>query len=215
MILLLLGLQTRAQQTGTTPDTAAVVELPRHMLKFSFLSLADPSYQSVQFAFEYRLKNNIYLQHEAGYIFGISDLSWYDDDFESEGGLRFRSELRTYFNLHRTDMRFKYYFAPEVLFIYVTAKNLDFRGVNCTGGGCDYYRVMRTKDSKHVLGTHFKIGGQRIFRGIGMGFEYYAGLGVRYRWFESGSIPDHVLWNTATNEIQPSLVVGVKVGWAL
>lgn len=215
IILLLLGLQVRAQKPDATPDTTDVVELPPRILKFSFLSLADPSYQSVQFAFEYRLKDNVYLQHEAGYIFGISNLSWYNDDFESERGLRFRSELRSYFNLHRKDMKFKYYFAPEVLLIYVTAKNPEFKGVNCIGGGCDYYRIMRTEDAKYVLGSHFKIGGQRFFSRVGMGFEYYAGLGIRYRWFDSGTVPDHVFWSTSTNEIQPSLVVGVKVGWAL
>lgn len=212
IILINLAIKSHAQVLKDSVKALPSVGLPQYALKFSFLSLADPSYQSVQFAFEYQLKDNLYLQHEVGYIYGLTGLSWYQEDFECTGGVRFRSELRNYFNLHRTDMKFKYYFAPEILFILVSAQNLDFKGVNCADGGCDYFQLQRTRDKKYVTGAHFKIGGQSFFNWFG--FEYYAGLGVRYKWYDSRAQPNGILdFASSENEILPSVVLGVKIGW--
>lgn len=187
---------------------------PGLAFKMCPLSFVDPLNPSYQFAIEYKVKKNLNLQHELGYI-----TRYASPFFQSIGdisGIRFRSELRHYFR--QTKFNDFYYWCPEIL-VKVFSQDLTREYSRYDGA---YFEVLTTQQNITAIAFHLKFGSQlRLFKGTKTIIDVYGGLGLRYIKRRVNDLPEDAnivdfMWGGGVKNgeyFYPSATLGLKLGY--
>ncbi|MDN5200738.1 DUF3575 domain-containing protein [Fulvivirgaceae bacterium BMA10] len=191
---------------------------PKLILKIDLLSVWD-KYSTPQLALEHRLKNNLYLQHEVGYVTSFKgvNLDFLEDDHEKTSGFKLKNEIRYYFDFERQS-RNGVYLAGEILVSYVYHRDAKFFGIGCDNqNGCDFYRQITYRTVDRNYGMHLKIGVNRLYKEI-VSIDTFLGMG--YKWnhirttgFQADDdIIDDTGLLTPESIWKYNLTIGLKVG---
>lgn len=193
---------------------------PNLYLKTNLFSLTEPD-MAVTLAFEYRKSNEQSFQVEAGYIF--LDALEEHEGMKHSNGFRIKPEWRFYTpGSPAKHSHYANYWALESIIKAVYNKFNRFVGRDCGSGACAYYQEMDYGTTRNVVGVGGKVGresyiGQESKRVI---VDFYAGLGVRYRW-RNNSLPSDAHRPDPRGLIRidrptgflPYISAGVKIGW--
>jgi hypothetical protein len=98
-------------------------------------------------------------------------------------------KIRTDFRFHFRD-RMRTFLAPEAHFKYARSKPTATFGINCLGGNCAYFMEAQYVEQKTEIGGSVKVGWiLPLDQQERWNFEFYIGLGVKFRYFDEKSIP--------------------------
>ena len=193
------------------------------ILKFSFLSLLLDPLPSLQFAVEHQIARRQSLQHELGYIAPLLYGSSYNSSFgRNLNGIRIRNEYRYYIAPDESGLG-GFYFAPEILLIFLGYQETGTFGQHCEElFACAYFERKDYKVRKQVYAFHPKIGYQWVNRRFVI--ELYGGLGIRKVRIQHLDKPGFREWNEDGNNWfdkgegkydLPSMSFGMKIGFLL
>lgn len=193
---------------------------PNLYLKTNLFSLTEPD-MAATLAIEYRRNKKQAYQLEAGYIF--LDALEEGTDLKHSGGFRLKPEWRFYTpGSPRKRTHYANYWAVEAIVKAVYNRSNHFVGRHCSSGNCAYFQEMDYRTTRNVVGIGGKMGreayiGQEARRVV---FDFYAGLGVRYRWLNNSLPPDanwqddHIFLSILRPTLfLPYLSAGLKIGW--
>jgi hypothetical protein len=161
-------------QSGFTQkrDTAADYQKAIH---FSPLAVLQIDYTLMAGA-EYRLRPNLALVLEGGYIFASS----YLDELQNQsGGTGFiiRPAMRWYMGKKN-----RFYFQPQMFYKLVTHKKYDWVGRDCVDEVPSYEELTEFKYRRHISGANVMIGRIVPLGRSGKRFvDFYLGMGVKYK----------------------------------
>ena len=213
-----------AQSTSREP--CCIDHPPRWLVKLAPLSIIDPD-NTIQFGVERALGGRYSLQIEAGY--GWQGIGFWDT---SRGGLyshretwRGRAEWRIYLVPESTLLG--PYIAIEGLYKRVSALEQTVDGIPCLQTPCVPGITGNAPVSKHVWGSHLKLGYQYAVSSENrLVIDLYGGLGIRHRQTSRPELPTGVVLTEPPSlfgripafpvapAISPSISLGVKVGYA-
>ncbi len=192
---------------------------PARILKFSYLSLFDYK-QSIQFAYEYKIRPRVTLQNELGYINTLIKGLYSYENFQNMRGIRTRFEARFY-RKNRFNQVNGFYLAPEIFYVYTQYQRQKELGRGCVSGTCDFFELKRFQVYKNVVGVHFKVGVQ-IDLSPKLLLDIYGGLGLRMVYIHA---PEAEKEDFRLNEfffqynngefLRPSMALGLKLGYIL
>ncbi|MFL5811403.1 MAG: hypothetical protein ACJ749_17905 [Flavisolibacter sp.] len=184
-------------------------------IHFSPLALIQVDY-TVLVGGEYRLKPNLGLVADIGYIFGSAYL---DPEDNQASGFVFRPSIRFY-----SGRRNNFYVQPQIFYKLVTHKVQDWLGMDCDNGVAAFQQLKEFKYRRNIYGLNATIG--RVFpldtknRAF---VDLFIGLGLRYK--KSSVVgndcscyqPTSILFTEEDpdNGFFPSLPGGVKLVFAL
>ncbi len=204
-----------AQYFSDTSYYKIPVPPPKVILKIDLLSVFD-TYSNLLIDVEYRLKDDLYLQHGIGFITGYNDYDFDDDDFlDKPIGFRLRNELRFYLDFLKQSRKV-FYLAPELLYGYISGDEEEAVGVNCNNE-CDFFRLVEYTGRRQEAAIHLKLGSQRIYKEKVV-LDYFFGLGYKYRWFGASGLGLDERDDVSNEEFYPdsdfrySLTAGFKIG---
>lgn len=206
------GIMTIYAQLIPSNDSLAVFKTrPKFAVKYNPTALLDLLTPAHQFAVEYKIVNNISGQTEIGYInHNLTPIR--KENNHSFSGFKIRNEVRLYYKSNKFNNNF--YLAPEILI-----KQFDqtrTRYVLRFGGM--YQQKMNVSTTSKAFAVHLKIGGQSmLFQNSNFIFDYYAGAGIRYL-HKTNDLPEDAELENAwslENDVFPSIVIGVKIGYAI
>ncbi len=144
----------------------------KQAVSFSPLALADMDH-TLLLTGEYRLKPNLALLTDVGYIFA----SDYISSIKSTWGLNIRPALRVYHG-----KRNKGYLQVQGFYKMVNYTLYDWLGKDCVNGVPSYEKLQDFTYRKNVYGFHFTAGGVLPLSPSNRWLiDLYGGLGVRYK----------------------------------
>jgi Protein of unknown function (DUF3575) len=145
------------------------------MIRLNLSSFIDPIETNASVGFEYRLKDNVSVTMDVGYIFYSEYYSQRNKD--KTDGFIFKPAIRYY-----TDEDKKFYIEGEFLIKTVTNKITDWIGRDCANNVSSYQEYTTFKIRKNVYGFNFKIGYQaRLSKNDLLWLEPYLGIGIKYK----------------------------------
>jgi hypothetical protein len=152
--------------------------LPNVTIKVSPLHLLINHYPTLQVALEHRIgKNkNMALQYDFGPVVNLGPFNMDDRDSFAKKGYKTKIELRRY--LTSVNHLWLPYVSAELYYNHVDYKKSETFGVNCVGGGCDFYRLMTYKMEYREQGASFK--GGVVFRVYRFCIDFQAGFSARF-----------------------------------
>jgi hypothetical protein len=144
-------------------------------IHFSPLALVQVDYTFMA-GYEYRLKSNLALAADLGYIFGsvyLGDLG----SQEKASGVIIRPSVRFYHGY-----RNNFYFQPQVFYKRVTHHLQTWLGVECTDGIGAYSELKEFKYRRNIWGVNATVGRIIPLDKRNKAFiDFYLGLGVKYK----------------------------------
>jgi hypothetical protein len=183
------------------------------LIRINVSGLLDPIETNISGGLEYRLKDNVAISLDAGYIFYSN---YYQLRNGSSSGFLFRPAIRYY-----TDKDKRFYIEAELHFKTVTTKLTDWLGKDCVNNVMTYEEFTDFKVRKNVIGLNLKFGYQiKLSKNDKLWLEPYFGLGIKQRrefvlnepmsCYRFGGIFNRR--NTVTNvkEMQGSIPVGLR-----
>lgn len=178
-ILFFAAITSSIAQTGLPTDT---IHLPKHIIKFSPISLLDFNTPSFQFSYEQKLKNSAAIQFELGYI----NNAMYHVLFQPTQGYRARVELRRYDYWHTRSSNKSYIGGMIMLKQSFKEKNNFFDRFD----GLYQERIQYQEISTGVA-AYFTMGKQ-FFLNNNTSIEIGFAAGLRYVYISRGfaDIPD-------------------------
>jgi hypothetical protein len=145
------------------------------MIRLNLSSFIDPLETNASVGFEYRIKDNVSVGIDIGYIFYSNYYSQRNNS--KTGGFIFKPAIRYY-----TDEDRKFYVEGEFLIKSVTNKITDWIGRDCANNVSSYQEYTTFRVRKNVYGFNFKIGYLgRLSKNDLLWLEPYLGLGVKYK----------------------------------
>jgi hypothetical protein len=139
---------------------------------------------------EYRLKNNIAISLDAGYVL----TSLIESDFYRADGFMIKPGIRYYLPATK-----RTYVEAELMHKQVNYQKLDWLGMGCVNDVPSYTELRRFTQRKNVTAFNIKIGrmasvvstkkGNNFNRSLFV--DYYFGLGVRYKRYSLVHAPDN------------------------
>jgi hypothetical protein len=167
---------------------------------------------TVMAGIEYRLRNNITLVGDAGYIF----YSKYFSESKGASGFIIRPGIRFYLN-----KRNNFYVEPQIFYKQVSNKMHDWLEKEVVNGVSAYQQLQDFRYKRQVMGSNFLIGGIFPFSGNKGYIDIYLGIGIRYK---SNSIVgephsvyrrDGMISIYSDNITLPSVPGGVRIAFIL
>lgn len=144
------------------------------LIRINVSGLLDPIETNFSGGLEYRLKDNVAISLDAGYIFYNN---YYQQRNGNSSGFLLRPAIRYY-----TDDAKRFYIEAEFHFKKVTTKLTDWLGKDCVNDVRTYEEFTSFKIRKNVLGVNLKIGYQvKLSKNDKLWLEPYFGLGIRYK----------------------------------
>ena len=183
------------------------------LIRINVSGLLDPIETNFSGGLEYRLKDNLAVSLDAGYIFYSN---YYQARNGNSSGFLLRPAIRYY-----TDTYNRFYIEAELHFKTVTTKLTDWLGKDCVNNVMTYEELTNFKMRKNVIGLNLKIGHQiKLSKNDRLWLEPYLGLGIKQRnefilneptsCYRFGGIFNRR--NTVSNikEVQGSIPVGLR-----
>lgn len=183
------------------------------LIRINVSGLLDPIETNFSGGLEYRLKDNLAVSLDAGYIFYSN---YYQARNGNSSGFLLRPAIRYY-----TDTYNRFYIEAELHFKTVTTKLTDWLGKDCVNNVMTYEELTNFKMRKNVKGLNLKIGHQiKLSKNDRLWLEPYLGLGIKQRnefilneptsCYRFGGIFNRR--NTVSNvkEVQGSIPVGLR-----
>lgn len=194
LLIFFVAVTTCVAQLRMQNDT---VYLPKHIIKFSPISLLDFNTPSFQFSYERSLENNAAIQFELGYINNVI----YDIfQFRPTQGYRARVELRRYDYWHTTSKNKGYIGGMIMLKQSFKEKDNYFDRFNGL-----YQERIRYQEVATGASAYFVMGKQ-FFLNNNTSLEIGLAAGLRYVFIGRGtaSIPDDAqLQNSNLLDVEP------------
>jgi hypothetical protein len=201
-------------------DSTGIVQ-PNLMLKFSLTTMLEPT-PTMQIAVEHRLKHNISLQHELGYITSYPQLNVYN-----YWGLRWRTEMRQYFAPLQYN-KSNTYIAYEIMGKY----NQSHDNYWYCRDDCQYSQRFERVRGRLTGGLAVEYGIMRIFKDRFL-LDIVGGVGVKTNTILHDDLPKELqtlkvdyanfggtnlnsFWaDISAPRIAVNLIFGIKVGYVL
>lgn len=160
----------------------------RFILKIATLTMLEPIYNTFELGLEYRLKEKMALQLQAGYgnqNFHIWEINNTDNlpITNKFNTWRFRSEFR-YYLYQLTDA--ESYYAFDVMYKHSNINELDWFGEGCINQTCSYFILKNQNINKQVIAYHFKLGHQ-LNLSKHFVLDMYGGIGYRHIWVNTNA----------------------------
>lgn len=144
------------------------------LIRINISGLLDPIETNFSGGLEYRLKDNLAVSLDVGYIFYNY---YYQQRNGNSSGFLFRPAIRYY-----TDEAKRFYIEAELHFKTVTTKLTDWLGKDCVNDVRTYETFTAFKIRKNVIGLNLKIGYQiKLSKDDKLWLEPYFGLGARLK----------------------------------
>jgi hypothetical protein len=226
LVISLLVSAVAHAQLAPNQDQPVRQALPayRWVLKVAPLSLFDPD-NTVQIAAERMLGSNHAVQAEFGYGWqGLNLWNMSNSRYNDRQVWRARIEYRYYL---RGSGPIGQYVAFDGFFKQINARENGAFGVGCETGPCQYYQLYANSVQKNVIGGHIKFGRQTALADGRVLFDFYVGLGLRYRFISAPDRPEGAYryqsygfdpFNSFYEPRPPltaSIAYGIKIGYAL
>ncbi len=183
-------------------------------VRINVSGLLDPIETNISGGMEYRLKDNLSVSLDAGYIFYSR---YYQLKNGNSSGFLLRPAIRYY-----TDYYKKFYVEAELNFKTVTTKLTDWLGKDCVNNVRTYEEFTTFKIRKNIIGLNFKSAYLiNLSKNNKLWLEPYFGLGIKQRMefilnepascYRFGTIFNRQNIVTNTKEIQASFPLGLRL----
>ncbi len=174
-------------------DSASFIRKPLLVFKLAPLSLFDPD-NTFQAGAEYCLSDRWSLQSEFGYGNYRTNLVQQDqygryNGKENKEVWRTRFEVRHYYTPFYQNPHNNPYVALEVFYKRVNFLENKTLGRDCDQGNCAYFEDVAYKVFKNVVGSHIKVGFQRILFKRFLS-DIYFGFGFRLIYINAPGLPE-------------------------
>lgn len=200
-----------AQNNDDNNHSHFTIDSAKLIVKFELLSGLS-AYSNLQFAAEYKIKSNLYIQHAVGYIVGYNNYTFSNPELDSPNGWNFRTEPRFYLSYNRAKRR-GFYVAPEISYRYIYANDEQQKMESC-GGDCFFIRRITFKAVRQDIALNFKVGIQKILNGL-VAFDYFIGMGPKFVWYDADApkdIDSNSVFLRREERVKYNITVGFKVG---
>lgn len=218
VLLLCMGLNSLQAQKFKWDDTAPRI-IPKYVIKYNPYAFLTINRSFYQFEFQHHFKNDLYLNHQLGFMSNAALLDW---TIGNASGIRLGSELRWYNKGVAKENMNRY-----VGFNARLERTSLFRTQTFDRAGGAYTQEITYNHENNSLGTYLSTGNTMFFKKRWI-LEAQAGAGARFHYRNLEGLPeDAVISNEGFNfginpatfeqgfDVTFSFLVSLSIGYVI